>query len=110
MPLPITLAHRLAAAAGRGAQGRVAAPTSGPTARRRSRSSTSSASPWRCATVVIAAQHDDEVSDTTGLRDDMIEMVIKPVIPAELRTVEPDDTTSTRPAASSSAARWATPA
>jgi S-adenosylmethionine synthetase len=39
-------------------------------------------------TVVLAAQHDDDVSNDR-LRDDLIEMVVEPVIPAALRTVDP---------------------
>jgi S-adenosylmethionine synthetase len=44
--------------------------------------------PAAVRTVVIAAQHDDDVSNER-LRDDLVEMVLKPVIPAELRKVDP---------------------
>ena len=50
MPLPITLAHRLTQRLAAGAQGRARSTTSGPTASRRSPSSTAAASPSRCAT------------------------------------------------------------
>ncbi len=38
--------------------------------------------------MVIAAQHHDEVANDR-LRDDIIEMVIKPVVPVELRSTDP---------------------
>ena len=44
--------------------------------------------PVAVPTVVIAAQHDDEVANDR-LRDDIIEMVVKPVIPEELRATAP---------------------
>ena len=62
----------------------------------------------RVRTVVIAAQHDPDVR-AERLRQEIVETVILPTIPAELR--EPTRScTSTRPVASSSAGRWATPA
>ena len=57
MPLPITLAHRLAAAAHRGPQGRRRCPTCAPTARPRSPSSTTATAPVRLDTVVVSTQH-----------------------------------------------------
>ena len=44
--------------------------------------------PVAVKTVVIAAQHDDDVSNER-LRNDMIELVVNPVIPANLRAVDP---------------------
>ncbi len=88
MPLPIALAHRLARqlaevrksgrlpylAAGRQVAGH--------------RSSTSAACPSSCATSSIAAQHDPDVR-IERLRDEIIECVIMPIIPAELRVKDP---------------------
>ena len=95
------------AAPGRGPQGRRCSTTSGPTARRRSPSSTPTGSRSRCAPSSLASQHDDEVSEDR-LRDDLIEAVVHDVVPANLRARSTRSSTSTRPVASSSAARWAT--
>ena len=44
--------------------------------------------PVAVRTVVIAAQHDDEVSEDR-LRDDLIEAVVHDIVPADLRVVDP---------------------
>ncbi|HVQ23149.1 MAG TPA: methionine adenosyltransferase [Candidatus Saccharimonadia bacterium] len=44
--------------------------------------------PVAVRTVVVASQHDDEVA-TERLRDDLIEAVVRDVVPARLRVVDP---------------------
>jgi S-adenosylmethionine synthetase len=87
MPLPITLAHRLTK---RLAEVRKEGLVDylRPDGKSQVTVEYSRGRPVAVRDVVIAAQHDDQVSNDR-LRDDVIEMVIKPVIPAELRTVEP---------------------
>jgi S-adenosylmethionine synthetase len=111
MPLPIALAHRLAR--------RLAAvrkdgtlPYLRPTARPRSPSSTTAASPVRLDTVVLSTQHaPTSTLEIAAHEADVREHVIEPVLPKEPgSTPRATGCWSTRPAASSSAARWATPA
>jgi len=87
MPLPITLAHRLTK---RLAQVRKEGLVDylRPDGKSQVTVEYSRGKPVAVRDVVIAAQHDDQVSNDR-LRDDIIEMVIKPVIPTELRTVDP---------------------
>ncbi len=87
MPLPITLAHRLSQ---RLAQVRKEELVDylRPDGKSQVTVEYSRGKPVAVRTVVIAAQHDDDVANDR-LRDDMIEMVIKEVIPAELREVDP---------------------
>jgi S-adenosylmethionine synthetase len=58
--------------------------------------------------VVLSTQHDPDI-DYKHLHEAVMENIIKPVIPPSGCTRTPRST-STRPAASSSAARWATAA
>jgi len=87
MPLPITLAHRLAQ---RLAQVRKEELVDylRPDGKTQVTVEYNRGMPVAVRTVVIAAQHDDDVANDR-LRDDMIEMVVKEVIPAELREIDP---------------------
>jgi S-adenosylmethionine synthetase len=87
MPLPITLAHRLAQQLARvRKEGQV--DYLRPDGKSQVTVEYSRGRPVAVRTVVLAAQHHDEVANDR-LRDDMIEMVVKPVIPAHLRRVDP---------------------
>ena len=87
MPLPITLAHRLTQ---RLAQVRKEGLVDylRPDGKSQVTVEYHRGQPVAVRDVVIAAQHHDEVANDR-LRDDIIEMVIKPVVPAELRAVDP---------------------
>ena len=87
MPLPITLAHRLTR---RLAQVRKEGLVDylRPDGKSQVTVEYSRGKPVAVRDVVIAAQHNDDVANER-LRDDILEMVIKPVIPAELRQVDP---------------------
>ena len=87
MPLPITLAHRLTK---RLAQVRKEGLLDylRPDGKSQVTVEYSRGTAVAVRDVVIAAQHHDEVANDR-LRDDIIEMVIRPVIPAGLRTVDP---------------------
>ncbi len=67
-------------AAHRGAQERRSCPTCGPTARPRSRSSTSTDKPVRLDTVVISSQHAEDIDLDTLLKPDIEEHVVMPVL------------------------------
>ncbi len=82
MPLPIMLAHRLFERPDAGAPRRACSTASGPTARP-GHVEYDGDKPVRIDTVVVSTQHSDEVS-TEKLRDDIIEHIIKTVVPAEL--------------------------
>ena len=63
--------------------------------------------------VLISTQHADGSRRDSRIRPDLLEHVVEPVLPAELYddgAPAPRRCSSTRPAASSSAARSATPA
>jgi S-adenosylmethionine synthetase len=87
MPLPISLAHRLAAqlAAVRKDE---SLPYLRPDGKTQVTVEYQHGQPVAVRTVVLAAQHDDEVA-ADRLRDDLIEAVVRPVIPAGLRKAEP---------------------
>jgi len=87
MPLPITLAHRLAQQLARVRKDETL-PYLRPDGKTQVTVEYSRGRPVAVRTVVIAAHHDEEVA-SQRLRDDLIETVVKPVIPAELRTVDP---------------------
>ena len=82
----------------------------GPTASPRSRSSTTDGTPVRVDTVVVSTQHSPTVTQRDAPRGHHRARSSSRVIPAEHDGQEHADPTSTRPAASSSAARTATPA
>jgi S-adenosylmethionine synthetase len=87
MPLPITLAHRLAQQLARVRKDETL-PYLRPDGKTQVTVEYSRGRPVAVRTVVIAAHHDEEVA-SERLRDDLIETVVKQVIPAELRTVDP---------------------
>ena len=98
-------------AAGRRSARTAPCPTCARTARPRSPSSTTATAPVRLDTVVVSSQHASDISLDSMLQPDIAEQVVKPVLDG----LDIDDrrTTgcwSTRPAASRSAGRWATPA
>jgi S-adenosylmethionine synthetase len=87
MPLPITLAHRLAQRLTEvRKQERV--DYLRPDGKSQVTVEYSRGVPVAVRTVVVSAQHDDDVSNDR-LRDDIIEMVVKDVIPPDLRETMP---------------------
>jgi S-adenosylmethionine synthetase len=87
MPLPITLAHRLAQQLARVRKDETL-PYLRPDGKTQVTVEYSRGRPVAVRTVVIAAHHDEEVA-SQRLRDDLIETVVKPIIPTELRRVDP---------------------
>ncbi len=87
MPLPITLAHRLtkrlAEVRKRGEVGYLR-----PDGKSQVTVEYDKGVPVAVRTVVLAAQHDDDVSNDR-LRDDLVELVVQPVIPSALRMIDP---------------------
>ena len=97
--------------ADRGPQATARCPTCARTARPRSPSRTTTTSPSGVDTVVVSTQHAADIDLETLLTPDIKRQVIKPVLEgARPRLRRTPASWSTRPAASSSAARWATPA
>jgi S-adenosylmethionine synthetase len=87
MPLPISLAHRLAQ---RLAQVRKDGqlPYLRPDGKTQVTVEYEHGRPKAVTTVVVAAQHNEEVS-TDRLRDDIIESVVREIVPRDLRAVDP---------------------
>ncbi len=87
MPLPIALAHRMA-------QRLAEVRKSGmfeylrPDGKTQVTVEYAYGQPVAVRTVVVASQHDDEVSEDR-LRDDLIEAVVHDIVPADLRLVDP---------------------
>jgi S-adenosylmethionine synthetase len=87
MPLPIALAHRLAERLSE-VRKEGMLPYLRPDGKTQVTVDYEHGVPKAVRTVVVAAQHDDEVA-TERLRDDVIEAVVHEVIPRSLRAVEP---------------------
>jgi len=87
MPLPITLAHRLAQQLALVRKDETL-PYLRPDGKTQVTVEYSRGRPVAVRTVIIAAQHDEEVA-SQRLRDDVIEAVVRKIVPAELRTVDP---------------------
>jgi S-adenosylmethionine synthetase len=87
MPLPITLAHRISRRLAE-IRKQELVDYLRPDGKSQVTVEYSRGRPVAVRTVVIAAQHDDDVANDR-LRDDMIEMVVKEVIPPDLRETMP---------------------
>jgi S-adenosylmethionine synthetase len=87
MPLPITLAHRLARQLATVRKDETL-PYLRPDGKTQVTVEYEHGRPVAVRTIVLAAQHDEEVAEDR-LREDLIETVIRPIIPRELRGVDP---------------------
>ena len=107
MPLPIMTAHQLSKRSPRSARrGRI--DFLRPDGKTQVSVRYERRSPVGIDAIVVSTQHGEDVEYKT-LKEAIIEEVIKPIVPSKLSRTRPSST-STRPAASSSAARRATPA
>jgi S-adenosylmethionine synthetase len=87
MPLPIALAHRMAQRLAHVRKDGTL-PYLRPDGKTQVTVEYAFGRPVAVRTVVVSAQHDEEVA-TERLRDDIVESVIKEIVPAELRAVDP---------------------
>ncbi|MGZ3586424.1 MAG: methionine adenosyltransferase [Candidatus Limnocylindrales bacterium] len=87
MPLPIALAHRLARRLSE-VRKDGSLPYLRPDGKTQVTVEYERGLPKAVRTVVVAAQHDEEVA-SERLRDDVIEWVVKEIVPRELRAVDP---------------------
>ena len=87
MPLPIALAHRMAQRLAEVRKDETL-PYLRPDGKTQVTVEYSRGRPVAVRTVVVAAQHDEEVA-SDRLRDDVIESVVKQVVPPDLRRVDP---------------------
>jgi len=87
MPLPITLAHRLARQLASVRKDETL-PYLRPDGKTQVTVEYRRGLPAAVRTIVLAAQHDEEVG-SERMRDDLIETVVRTIIPAELRRVDP---------------------
>jgi S-adenosylmethionine synthetase len=87
MPLPISLAHRMSRRLAEVRRDETL-PYLRPDGKTQVTVEYERGQPVAVRTVVVAAQHDEEVA-SDRLRDDIIETVIKEVIPADLRRIDP---------------------
>ena len=87
MPLPIALAHRLAQQLAQVRKDETL-PYLRPDGKTQVTVEYEHGVPTAVRTVVVAAQHDEEVA-ADRLRDDIIESVVREVVPRELRRVDP---------------------
>ena len=93
MPLPISLAHRLARRLAEVRKDGDAAPTCARTARPRSPSATATAARSGSRSVLISTQHEEASTLDTQIRPDLFEQVIEPVLPADLYDADELNTT-----------------
>ena len=109
MPAPIMFAHQLGRELTTRPQERAKWRGCDPTRRARSPSNTRTTSRCAITNVVISTQHARDVKHKT-IKEFCIEKIIKKVLPERICSPRKPSFSSTRPAASSSAGRRATPA
>ena len=112
MPLPIALAHRLAQRLADVRKAEVAAYLR-PDGKTQVTVRYRDGRPVGIEKVLISTQHREGVDSESLIKPDLFEHVVAPVLPHDLydaARAAPRTSSSTRPAGSSSAARWATAA